>query len=74
MACLKDHESELSAGCQAERKQMKEKHEAFKQDCSADLAKFCSSVGDEHWGKMKCLKEHKTELTPACQADLPEHR
>ena len=40
------------------------------QDCRPDYQKFCSSVGFGGGHIAECLKEHKTELSPACAADL----
>ena len=41
------------------------------ESCKEDVKKFCSNVtgtGDV----MKCLKEHESELTKACKADLQQ--
>lgn len=36
--------------------------------CKADLEKFCSQVEPGHGARMKCLKEHESELSPECKA------
>ncbi|MGV8918337.1 MAG: cysteine rich repeat-containing protein [Pseudomonas sp.] len=43
---------------------------AMMQDCRPDYQKFCSSAGFGGGHIAECLKEHKTELSPACAADL----
>ncbi|WP_397449140.1 cysteine rich repeat-containing protein [Pseudomonas sp. NA-150] len=40
------------------------------QDCRPDYKKFCSSVGVGGGHITECLKQHKTELSPACATDL----
>jgi hypothetical protein len=68
MQCLQSHATELSPDCQASLQKMKERFEAFKNDCGADSQKFCSDVQTTgHWQMMKCLKDHQTELSTSCQ-------
>ena len=74
MKCMKEHEKELSPACQAEIQKMKERFEAFKNDCGADIQKYCSTAEGEPWAKKKCLQDHQTELTPACQAHLEQQK
>lgn len=68
--CFKEHETELSPACQAKMKNMQDKLESFKNDCQPDIQKFCSNVPSKHWEKMKCLKEHSSEISSACQNHL----
>jgi len=65
--CLSSHQSELSQDCQTKMEKIKARKEAFRKDCSADAAKYCSSTGDDFWAKKKCLMPHKTELSAVCQ-------
>lgn len=41
-----------------------------KNACRADLEKFCKDVSKEKGAKVKCLKKHAAELTPACKTKL----
>ena len=48
----------------------------FAQDgaCKADIEKLCKDVQPGKGGIMKCLKEHKTELSAECLAGIKERR
>lgn len=35
--------------------------------CREDMEKFCSEAGDEKGAKMKCMMEHKEELSAECK-------
>lgn len=44
--------------------------------CKADIEKFCKDVPKGGGAVMKCLKEHQSELSPACQEkgkEMKEH-
>lgn len=43
----------------------KEKH-----PCAADVIKFCSANPDGKLRKVKCLREHQSELSPACSEQI----
>jgi hypothetical protein len=76
LACLEAHESELSAECKAYEQKMEGRREEameqarivkkFRQDCKADMVKFCSGSESAKGGTLKCMNEHKGELSPTC--------
>jgi hypothetical protein len=76
--CLKEHESELSAGCkqkQAEHKAArKERAEKFKEACQADIQQFCKDVKPGEGRILKCLKEHASEVSAGCRDALPKKK
>jgi hypothetical protein len=41
--------------------------------CSADMAKFCKDVKPGGGKKMKCLKEHESDLSDACKKEMSSH-
>lgn len=38
--------------------------------CAADAARLCADVGAGHGGKMRCLNQHESELSPECKDRL----
>ena len=77
VACLKGHVDDLTPRCKMaydkidiqiqKRKIIKN----FAEACKDDAEKFCKDVAAGKGGKMKCLKEHKDELSDSCQAAMP---
>ena len=82
MHCLESHEAELSNTCKEHisehkaamkefhKEGMKELHDA----CHADLEKVCEHVKAGEGRVMKCLREHKADLSAGCQASIAAHR
>lgn len=66
--CLKQHANELSPGCQAKIAEAKRKIQEFTQACKDDAARFCKDVKPGGGRIVRCLKEHESELSPACKA------
>lgn len=70
LACLKQHEAELSATCkQAQGKahgRMAQRRPS--PACKGDIEKFCKDVQPGGGRIVKCLNEHKSELSGECQA------
>lgn len=66
LKCLKEHEAELSAGCKEKGTELKEKAEAIKEACQADLDRFCKDVEPGEGRLAKCLKAHEQELSAVC--------
>jgi hypothetical protein len=58
-ACLDQHQSELSAACQAARESAR--------ICADDVKKFCADASKAK-EKSACMDKHKDELSPACKA------
>jgi len=40
--------------------------------CASDVQKFCANVKQGGGRIVECLKEHQTELSPACSAKMAE--
>jgi hypothetical protein len=57
-ACLDEHQSELSAACQAAREASKA--------CVDDVKKFCPDAAKPK-DRNACMDQHKDELSPACK-------
>jgi Cysteine rich repeat len=52
--------------------EMKAQARQIAQLCRADALRLCASVESGGGRKLKCLEEHKAELTPACRDALPK--
>lgn len=60
LACLKQHESELSDGCKSALSEAK--------DCAAKARELCGAEGGDADKRRACLKAHAAELSQ-CKAD-----
>lgn len=38
--------------------------------CADDIARFCGGIAPGQGGVMRCLRQHGTELTPACKTAI----
>lgn len=70
-ACLKAHDDKISQPCKKELmimgKETRDKIHAFHKACGADIQKFCGNVR-AGGGRIKdCLRQHKNDLSEACQ-------
>jgi hypothetical protein len=80
MACLEQHESQLSDACKDYEAKMEkprvESREAMRQQmrirqaCRDDVTKFCNDVKSASGGIATCLKEHAGELSLPCKDAL----
>jgi len=76
MDCLEKHESELSSACKeyeakmggarVEREELVKEKRIFRQVCKADVDKLCRDAVPRQGGIVKCLNEHKSELSEPC--------
>ena len=71
MACMKQHETELSDACKARISQMKEKA-AGNNPCLADGKKLCPGMTPGDGKFMPCLKQHEAELSEACKGKISQ--
>lgn len=75
-ACLKQNESQLSAGCTAARAKRKAKWEArkaeFQTACGSDVTTYCSNqaADKKSWEVFQCLRTNENSISAACKAEL----
>src|SRR5690242_11857829 len=72
--CMKAHEAQLSPACQEGMKQRAEKAERVREECKADVAKFCQGVKPGGGRIVSCLKGRQADLQPACAAEFNRGR
>lgn len=73
-ACLKAHKDEISQECKdslaAAAEKVKGKLEAVAAACKDDAAKFCPGIEPGEGRILKCLLEHKEELSEPCRKSM----
>ena len=68
--CLKENKDQLSPQCKAHIAKVKEKLKGIQEACEDDVTMFCAGVESGGGRIMKCLKEHKAELSSKCQEGI----
>lgn len=74
MKCMKENEAKLSPACKAQRDKMKAAMKDIKEACHDDYEKFCADVKPGKGRGMKCMKEHKDELSQTCKDEMMKHK
>ena len=70
--CMRENKDKLSAECKAQKEKMKAAFKEVKEACQDDVEKFCGEMKPGRGRIMKCMKEHKEQLSPACKAEVEE--
>jgi cysteine rich repeat protein len=68
--CMKAHEAQLSPACQEGMRARAEKAERVREECKADVAKFCKGIAPGGRRILSCLKSRQPELQPECAAEF----
>jgi hypothetical protein len=74
MKCLREHQADLSAACKDRLQAAQTRVQETRQACQSDAAKFCADVAAGRGAVAKCLKQHESELSAECKADLSQAR
>ena len=72
--CLKEHANELSPACKENIGRMKEEIREVAEACKDDAAKVCKGVEPGKGRILRCLKQHESELSPACKEHVDKPR
>jgi len=68
--CMREHESDLSPACRQHLEQRKQHYAGAREACQNDIKKFCSDVKRGEGRIADCMRQHASELEPACKAKL----
>lgn len=67
--CLKQHRKELSEPCRANMAAQREQAQNVRTACADDRKRFCGDVArDDRAAMMRCMREHREQLSEACRA------
>ena len=72
--CMKEHEKELSAGCQQQIQEAQNRLRETSRACHDDVLKFCQDVKPGGGRLAKCLKKHSNEISAECRERLAQPR
>ncbi len=67
LACLKEHESDLSPTCREKVAELEKMIKEAVQTCAADIERYCKGIQPGEGRIAKCLKEHIEEISPDCR-------
>jgi hypothetical protein len=70
MQCLQEHQSELSSPCQVRVQTMETRMREMTDACQSDVRQFCTGVNSGAGRLAQCLKQHESELSSTCKAEL----
>ena len=68
--CMKDNHKKVSKECKAKMKDMHKAMKGVHAACHEDAQKFCSDITPGKGAMMKCMTEHKDEVSQACKDKL----
>lgn len=74
LQCLKDHSSELSPACKNNMEKAKKEIKEAAEACEGDAKKLCEGVKPGGGRIARCLKQHESELSPSCKAEMDKPR
>lgn len=71
-ACLKQHNSELSADCKKRSEKITSARDEIKDQCKQDVQKLCSDEIAGKGRKAVCLKENMNKLSQGCRSAMKD--
>jgi Cysteine rich repeat len=74
MQCLKEHQAALSPQCQARVQAMEARAKEMSDACQSDVQQFCNDVSPGGGRIAQCLRQHESQLSATCQAELAQVR
>ena len=80
MDCLEKNENKLTSACKeyeakllgskVEKREKFNSMNKFRRDCQNDMASFCNDASQIKGGMLKCLNDHKAEISSSCSQSL----
>jgi hypothetical protein len=68
--CMKDHQNELSAVCRQKMAQAQQRFVGIQEACQDDVTNLCMGIRPSEGHILKCLKNHKNEISAECRSKL----
>lgn len=68
--CMMENKDKLSAECKTQQEKMKAAMKDIHEACHEDAEKFCGDVKKGRGRMMKCMKEHKEEMSQSCKDEM----
>ncbi len=66
IACLNEHEKELTSDCRSKLTELRDKIDEAKKACSEDIEKVCKGVEPGGGRIARCLDEHASVVSEPC--------
>jgi hypothetical protein len=73
-ACLKQHESQISAACRSKMDALAQEVKELAVVCRFDIGRFCSDVSPGDGRLVTCLTSNASELSPECKDEFDKAR
>lgn len=74
-SCLREHWDELAPACrermESRSAQRSQKRAGVRAACGEDLERLCPDLEPGKGSPGRCLRQHESELSPACREALP---
>jgi hypothetical protein len=67
LECLQQHQTEVSAPCKGNLKEVGQAMKQMSNACEPDIEKFCWNTPIGKGGIASCLKQHSADLSTDCQ-------
>jgi hypothetical protein len=67
-AACKDYEAKVMEGIRGEKREQVKAQKKFLQSCRTDITKLCKNAEYQVGGYVKCVNDHKKELSSTCAA------
>ena len=68
--CMMENKDKFSTECKAQHEKMKEAMKDVHEACHDDAEKFCGDVKKGRGRMIKCMKEHKDEVSQSCKDEM----
>ncbi len=72
--CLKEHKDQLSPACKEHIAKAKDEVKEAKEACHDEIQKLCKGIRPGGGRIVQCLRQHESELTPACKEHISKPR
>ncbi|MGE5085905.1 MAG: cysteine rich repeat-containing protein [Bacillota bacterium] len=68
--CMMENKDKLSSECKAQHDKMKTAMKEIHEACHDDAEKFCGDIKKGRGRMMKCMKDHKDEVSQSCKDEM----